>query len=185
MELITRERSSTGRLHKLLELAERKFPEFKDWPGLEVAVNSQGALADFQDEVLKIVSCSLNTLKKRADDEIGVGWGALDALRKNVAREYQNKRALPAREGRPGRGSKAELELTLNNLRNDYRQLESDNWQLVKGVRRLVALMDSIVKQYPNDGMAKQVQTERAEVLAMFSLLNQPKVVRNEAAEGE
>ncbi|MBF3599282.1 hypothetical protein ISG10_05325 [Burkholderia pseudomallei] len=185
MELITREPSSTVRLHKLLELAERKFPEFEDWPGLEAAVNSQSALANFQDEALKIASCSLNTLKKRANDEIGIGWEALDTLRKKVAGEFQKKGSFPVRDGTPGRGSKAELKLKLNNLREDYRQLETDNWQLVKGIRGLLMLMDSIVKQYPNDGIAKQVQAERAEVLAMFGLLKQPKVVSNEPTKEE
>ncbi|MFL9966216.1 hypothetical protein PQR02_35495 [Paraburkholderia sediminicola] len=183
VELIAREQSSTGRLHKLLDLAERKFPEFRDWPGLRVAVNSQGELANFTDDALQIASCSLNTLKKRANGEIGVGWECLDSLRRKIDWKFQKESSTRVRESRPGRGSKAELELKLKEIRDDYRQLESDNWQLVKGIRGLLKLLDSIIEQYPLDALSKQVQTERAEVLAMFGVLNQPKVVRNETSE--
>ncbi|MFP3568591.1 hypothetical protein [Paraburkholderia sp. SIMBA_030] len=182
--LIAREQTSTGRLHKLLDLAERKFPEFKNWPGLQAAVNSQGELAQFADDGLQIASCSLNTLKKRANDEIGVGWERLDSLRRRVAWKFQKQSLTCIGENRPGRGSKAELELKLKEVKDDYRQLESDNWQLVKGIRGLLKLLDSLVEQYPHDALSKQVQTERAEVLAMFNLLNQPKVFRNETSEG-
>lgn len=184
VETIKAERSSTKRLFKLLVLAERRFHDFRDWPGLMSAVSSQGALAGFKDESLGIFPCSLNTLKKRANGEIGVDWATLDAIRAKLVFEF-SKKAAPARHGQPGRGSKAELELKLKNLGDDYRQVQSDNWQLVKGIQGLLKTLDSIVKQYPDEVMAKQVKTERAEVMAMFGLLNQPVVRRNETAKGE
>ncbi|WP_175939204.1 hypothetical protein [Caballeronia sp. BCC1704] len=184
VQAIKLERSSTIRLLKLLEHAERSISDFREWPGLVAAVSSQAALAGFKDESLGIFPCSLNTLKKRANSEIGMQWATLDAIRAKLVLEFSKERT-PARTSRPGRGSKADLELKLKNLRADYHQLQSDNWQLVKGIRALLSTLDSIVQQYSDEGVEKQVKTERAEIMAMFSLLNQPVVRRNEEAEGE
>ncbi|SAK43047.1 hypothetical protein AWB77_00527 [Caballeronia fortuita] len=178
---IVAETTSTKRLLLLLQIAAQHPSLFATREALRKSVVSQGALARFGDESLNISPCSLNTLKAHARAELGGGWAALEHARHSAQFALTERLANEHGEVTPGRGTKAELENKLARLTHRCEQLKSDNWQLVKAVRRLLSNAESIIEQFPNDAVAKQVKTERAEILAMFSFLKQPLVVHDES----
>ncbi|RQZ98978.1 hypothetical protein [Burkholderia cepacia] len=183
IDLVKAEESSTRRLLKFLEVVRGHPADFSSWPGLAKATSSQGALAAFGDVMLEICPCSLNTLKKRAQNELAAGWQVLDFARQRANDAICRKQTAPICDSKFGRGTKAELQQKLKELSHDYRQLQIDNWQLIKGIRRLLSNADSIMEQFPHDALIKQMRTERTEILAMFSLLSQPVVRRDEENE--
>ncbi|WP_233799847.1 hypothetical protein [Paraburkholderia sp. HP33-1] len=183
IEIVGAEDTSTRRLFKFLQIAQAQPETLITWPGLADAVTSQGALAAFQDRSLKIFACSLNTLKSRAQSELVAGWGALDFARRGTLSSLSSQTNFVENDSTPGRGSKAELAKKLADLMRSYKQLQTDNWQLIKAVRRLLSNADSIMEQFPNDALIKQIKTERAEVLAMFSFLKHPVLRQDETKE--
>ncbi|EMK3317940.1 TPA: hypothetical protein I7759_14535 [Vibrio vulnificus] len=99
----------------LLEVIES--PEnYRDNDGLLQALASQGKLAKYSDENLKIVACSLNTMKNIADSLLDRGFAELDELRKSAKESilesgYDNAENEKTKSGAVRKSKRLELEL--------------------------------------------------------------------------
>ncbi len=89
---------------------------YRDNDGLLWALASQGKLAKYSNEDVKIAACSLNTMKSQADVLLDRGFIELDELRKSARdsilnTEYDNSENEKTKSGAVRKSKRLELEL--------------------------------------------------------------------------
>jgi len=106
-------------------------------------LKSQGRLAKWENTERKIISCSLNTLKSSADDVLDDGYAGLDLKRINAISAIEDE---VAKEHKPKRGTRVDLEARVKEQASHISALEAHNMTLTYYIRELQVLANVAIK---------------------------------------
>lgn len=116
MQTLERNQEKILNTKKLLLKVIESPEKYRNNESLLGALASQSKLAKYSDESLKIVACSLNTMKNIADSLLDRGFAELDELRKNARDcvlevECDNAENEKTKSGAVRKSKRLELEL--------------------------------------------------------------------------
>jgi len=106
-------------------------------------LKSQGRLAKWENSEYKIISCSLNTLKSSADNVLDDGYTGLDLRRIKAISAIENE---IAKEHKPKRGTRVELEERVKEQASHISALEARNMTLTYYIRELQVLANVAIQ---------------------------------------
>lgn len=146
------------------------LPEWQPPEALKEAMQSQGALANYEDPALGLVGMSLNTQKAIAEQCCG-GYAALNALRL-AALDAMAKRQSRGEE--PCRGTKESLRREGESLAARNALLEHDLGQLTWAFGRLAAYARAQAQEIGDPHAMARFTKELRSIESGLSLLKRP-----------
>lgn len=146
--------------------------KFVGQTSLETSLASQGAFAQYENADLGIVRVCLNTLKRKANLEVGGGFEGLDTARLKALKALtsQDRDARPAIKGRAGR-SQREIQRA---LRDECRGLQEELLLLTLAFKRSLSLWRIYAERLPNEVDRARCRKEYQELLMCFDHLVRP-----------
>lgn len=133
---------------------------------IRIDLNSQGCLAQYQNDDLGIQKMSLNTLKRNANSHLNGGYCYLDDLRKRALRIQ----SIPSPTSKSVKRSKAALELEISELKIKIVTLEENLVTLTQALTRALSNYRRCAAASGRPELLDIYAQEEREITAILSL---------------
>jgi len=170
--------ASVTNLHRLLEDAIGKPESFSSNADLVAALQSQGALAEYENAEKGIVPSSINTLKRISSKKIDGGFPAFDASR--IAAKVAIADYL-ARAQKSNKTTKEGLRAKVEELERQLLVAHRGSWQLTKALNESIQNSRSYAESSGKPSIVERCRKDQQKLLKVFALFAQPGTERNHA----
>ena len=173
---INEKKTSTEALYGLLSEVIEEPESWIDNDNFIIALKAQGKLAQWEDIERRIMPCTINSLKARADKFLNTGFVGLNQLRIAALDAIE---AYKESEKNSNKSTKAGLQLLVKNRLNKIQLLDKQNMVLVY----LIADLQQMVYKYASycdESTIAQCKREMEQVRAKISSSGIPKLISEE-----